>query len=103
MKWLTLKSSAILDSGESRSVYEACVHGRKETLGAATGQGMISPELGSLHLKVIERPYRDGEDAFEAIAADHINYQKSQFRGLSDLEVIDVILDIETGRDIKKM
>jgi len=88
MKWLTLKSSAILDNGESRSVYEACVHGRKDTLGDATGQGMISLELMSLHFKVIERPYNDGEDAFEAIAADHINCQKSQSRSPGYFEVM---------------
>jgi hypothetical protein len=38
----------------------------------ATDQGTMAPEL-SLHLRVIERPYRDGEDALEAIAADQIN------------------------------
>jgi hypothetical protein len=38
----------------------------------ATDHGTMAPEA-SLHRRIIERPYRDGEDALEAIAADHIN------------------------------
>lgn len=41
----------------------------------ATDHGTTAPEV-SLHLRVIERPYRDGEEALEAIAADQINYRK---------------------------
>lgn len=59
------------DSGESRSEYEACVQGRKVVSDAAD-QGTIAPEV-SLHLRVMERPYRVGEEAFEAIAADQIS------------------------------
>lgn len=32
----------------------------------------MAPEV-SLHFKVIDFPYKDGEEAFEAIAADQIN------------------------------
>lgn len=38
----------------------------------AADQGTIAPDV-SLHFRVIERPYKVGEDAFEAIAADQIN------------------------------
>ena len=72
MKWLTLKSSAIRESGESLSEYDACVHGRK-VVSEAAAQGTTAPEA-SLHFKVIERPYNDGDDALDAIAADQINY-----------------------------
>jgi hypothetical protein len=60
------------DSGDSRSVYEACVHGRK-VVSVATDHGIIAPVL-SLHFRVIDRPYRVGEEALDAIAADQINY-----------------------------
>ena len=59
------------DSGESLSEYEACVQGRKVVSDAAD-QGTMAPDV-SLHFNVIERPYRLGEDALDAIAADHIN------------------------------
>lgn len=38
----------------------------------AADQGTMAPDA-SLHLSVIERPYKEGEDALEAIAADQIN------------------------------
>ncbi len=59
------------DNGESRSEYEACVHGRKVVSDAAD-QGTIAPDV-SLHFNVIDRPYKVGDDALEAIAADQIN------------------------------
>jgi hypothetical protein len=71
MKWLTLNSSAIRESGESLSEYDACVHGRKVVSDAAA-QGTTAPEA-SLHFKVMERPYKDGDDALDAMAADQIN------------------------------
>lgn len=43
----------------------------------AVDQGTMAPD-GSLHFSVIERPYREGEDAFDAIAADHINFIVSE-------------------------
>lgn len=42
----------------------------------AAAQGTIAPEL-SLHFKVTNRPYRDGDEALDAIAADQINYRRS--------------------------
>jgi len=44
----------------------------------AADHGTITPDA-SLHLKVIERPYNDGEDALDAIAADQINYMAVSF------------------------
>jgi hypothetical protein len=75
MKWFTLNSSAIRESGESLSEYEAWVHGRK-VVSEAAAQGTTAPEL-SLHFRIIERPYNEGDDALDAIAADQINcYRK---------------------------
>lgn len=77
MKWLTLNNSAIRDNGESRSVYEACVQGRK-VVSLAADHGTIAPEL-SLHFNVTGRPYNEGDDALEANAADQINYRQVNF------------------------
>lgn len=38
----------------------------------AVDHGTIAPDE-SLHLKVIDRPYNDGDEALDAIAADQIN------------------------------
>ena len=57
--------------GESRSEYEAWVQGRK-VVSVAADHWTIAPEL-SLHLSVAGRPYRDGDDALEANAADQIS------------------------------
>ena len=71
MKWFTLKSSAILESGESRSEYEAWVHGRK-IVSEAADQGTMAPDE-SLHFRVMDLPYRDGDEALDATVADQIN------------------------------
>lgn len=44
----------------------------------AADHGTMAPDA-SLHLNVIERPYRDGENALEATAADHISYAVVSF------------------------
>lgn len=44
-------------------------------MSVAADQGTIAPEA-SLHLRVIDRPYMDGEDALDAMAADQITYAK---------------------------
>lgn len=72
MKWFTLNSSAIRESGESLSEYDACVHGRN-VVSDAGAQGTTAPDA-SLHFRVIARPYNDGEVVLDAIAADQINY-----------------------------
>lgn len=55
MKWFTLKSSAMRERGESRSVYEAWVQGWN-VASAAADQGIILPVRGSLHFRVTEDP-----------------------------------------------
>lgn len=42
-------------------------------MSVAADQGIMAPEL-SLHFSVMARPYKVGEDALEATAADQINY-----------------------------
>jgi hypothetical protein len=38
----------------------------------AVGQGTMAPE-GSLHFKVMDFPYMEGDDALDARAADHMS------------------------------
>lgn len=58
-------------SGLALSEYDACVQGRN-VVSEAAAQGTTAPDA-SLHFRVIERPYNDGEDALDATAADQIN------------------------------
>lgn len=60
------------ERGESLSEYDACVHGRK-VVSEAAAHGTTAPEA-SLHFKVIDRPYKEGDDALDAMAADQISY-----------------------------
>ena len=52
MKWLTLNSSAMRESGESRSVWLVCVQELK-MISVAAAQGTIDP-VSSLHIRVTD-------------------------------------------------
>ncbi len=53
-------------------------------MSVAADHGTMAPEV-SLHLRVMERPYNDGEEALDAIAADQINCESVSIEHYSSL------------------